>query len=492
MKIIKNDILSIVGVITASSFAFIADGVANPALTSLAAGLAANFVWRISPGKIKRWFVDVHPDNMNHHIKKLFVKSVNEALDNIYVLFCETNISDAEKKEAKQLIKALKKHLPQMFLNGNQIKLEEIEVKHFLYEKDKEDDICNFIKNEFDAFGITEPFKSFLAQNLPTQIQLCFGEGLKDPANQSAWIAFQRMLMEETRNNIKQIADTQQSIKDDLSDLRFEKSGFSTEQTAEIRQLINILNNKRLVEVKVKDGITQNLQSIEDKANQIIRLTTETNITVAQLRKIVEKLHRQNRINQIIIFSLVGCLFMMSGLAVYKLMNQPFTATIQIVDWKETFLPTLKLEISGKWEEKQIDKKGIAEFNKLSSKYNNEEVSIKITDTENMPYYLTDSVIRIYKDKISEIQVRLRGLESLEAKVCDFDTREVLLNAHVTCIDTTVITNEFGKFLIKIPLEKQQKEQRIIIEKDGYEYYDQFHSFVEKAKPAIFYLHKKK
>jgi hypothetical protein len=288
--------------------------------------------------------VGVHPNDLNHSIKKLFVASIEEALYNISVLFSETDTSENEKKEAKLLIKTLQKQLPAMMMDEKQIQLNEPEIKQFLYEKSKEDIICNFIENQFDAFGITESFKSFLAQNLPSQLQLCFGEGLKDPANQHAWIAFQRMLIEEVKNDIKQIVDTQQSIKEDLSDLKFEKSGFSEEQIAEVRELIKILNNKKLVEIKIKNGIDESLQSIENRANEIIKITTKTQLTVDELKTIVEKIKRQNRINHIIIIALAVCLFAVGFFIGYRAINQPFTATVQVYGWKanRTILSTEK------------------------------------------------------------------------------------------------------------------------------------------------------
>jgi len=483
MKIIKKDISAIVGLLGSASLAVISGGLINPATTgilssvgnvglTLGAGLATNFIWKFSPEKVKRWFVDIHPDNMNHHIKKLFAKSVNEALNNIYVLFCETKISGTEKKEAKQLIKALQKHLPKTLLSGNQIKLEEVEVKHFLYDKDKEDDICHFIKNEFDAFGITEPFKSFLAQNLPTQIQLCFGEGLKDPANQNAWIAFQRMLTEEIRNDIKQIADTQQSIKNDLSDLKFEKSGFSDEQIAEVRQLINLLNNKRLVEVKVKDGITQSLQSIIDKANQIIQITTKTQLTVEELKRIIK---RHNTINRIIMFSLMGCLFIVGAFVGYQFVNQPFTATIQVVDWnnrvdnQEIYSKGGIISFDGKKEydnELTTTNKGKFKLN-LPASYKKHSVRVYLQPKEQYQFMKLDTTIVVHKDSTYYLRMYFTGIDKITRTVVNQDGQPIE-NAIAEINGEEAITDKNGKFTIELPLEKQQRFQKLTIKKDGF------------------------
>jgi hypothetical protein len=404
----------------------------------------------------------------------LFIASINDALSNINVLFSETSNAAHEKKIAKQLIKTLQKNLPDMLSNKKKIQFDEAEIKHFLYENSKEDAICRFIETQFSDFGITEPFKSFLAQNLSAQIQLCFGEGLKNPANRDAWIAFQRMLIEEIRNDIKQIADTQQSIKDDLSNLKFERSGFSEEQINDIRELVKILNDKKLIEIKITDSINQSLQSIEDKANEIIRITTRTQLTIDELKTIVGKINRQNRTNHIIIYILAICFFVAGAFIAYKLVNQPFTTTIQIYGWEgEQHNPldgkgVIVLTLGDKTEKAEISRQGEAVFKGILAEYNGKTVSAYITDTEGEPYYLSDSIIKIEKNGTTKVQILLHGLEKLEGTIFDDVSGEGLPDVSVTVAGITVTTDEKGNFIIEIPIEKQRREQEIEISKEGY------------------------
>jgi hypothetical protein len=480
----KNDISSIAGLLATTALAVVSGGIINPAATSILGGiasaggnigasLAANFITKFTPDKMRNWFKNVHPNHLNHHVKKLFIKSVSEALQNVYVLFSETKNSDQEKNTAKQLIKILQKHVPDMLLDDTQIRLEENEIKHFLYEENREKTIYHFIETQLTDFEITDSFKKFLAQNLPGQIQLCFGEGLKDPANHNAWVAFQRMLVEEIRYDIKQIADTQNSIKEDLSDLKFEKSGFSEEQLNEIHELIKILNDKKIVEVKIKGGINQSLESIEAKANSIIQITTETKITVAQLKMNIEKINRQNKINHTVIFFLSGCLLIAGLFIVYKLMNQPFTATIQVCGWENSphnplnGKGTLVLTLGDKIEKAEINRQGEAIFKDILPKYNGKTVSVYITEVENEPYYLTDSVIQISKGKKSEIQVRLQGLEKFEGVIVD-ENGVGIAGATVIVAGMKDKTDERGYFNMAIPTDKQQHTQEVEIFKEGY------------------------
>ena len=483
MKSIKKDIPSLIGFVATASIAAISGGLVNPSATTaitllgsagggISASLAASFLTGFTPSKIKKWFVDVHPDNLNHDIKKLFIQSVNEALDNIFVLFSETQASADEKKQAKQLIKTLQKHLPDIFLNNNQILLEEPEIKQFLYEKDKEEIFCSFIENQFDALGITEPFKSFLAKHLPAQIQLCFGEGLKQPANNNAWIAFQRMLIEEIRNDIKQIADTQQSIKDDLSDLKFEKSGFSEKQITEIRELIKILNNKKLVEVKIKSALDQSIKSIEEKVDEIISTTTDTNRTVQRIEKKGDK-HRQRMYIVVAVFAVL--LLAVCSFVVYNVIYSPFTATIQIVDWKGG---TDNLYILDNCKSKLIIdeigfEKGGYEINSdyevvipdVSAKYKNKEVKVKFQDSY---MYLKDTVIMLKKGEKSKSKIYLSGLDSIRGNIKDYDNGESIDSALIIVNGQRVYSDSLGNFEMSFQPEKQEIIQFIEIYKTNY------------------------
>jgi len=475
MKNIKKDIPSLVGLLATASLAVVSVGLVNPTLTNIGASLAANFLTGFTPAKIKKWFIAEHPDKLNHSIKKLFVASINEALTNINMLFLETNNAANEKKTAKHLIKTLQKYLPDMLLNEREIRLDEAEIKNFLYEKTPEDAICRFIETQFAGFGVTDPFKSFLAQNLPGQIQLCFGEGLKNPANRNAWVAFQRMLVEEIRNDIKQIADTQQTIREDLSDLKFEKSGFSAEQINEIRQLVKMLNDKKLFEVKIGDEVNQSLQSIETKTNKIIQITTETNLTVAHLKLHIEKIRRQNRINHTIIFSLAGCLLIAGLFISYRFINQSFTTTIQIYGWEnEQHHPlngkgSIVLTLGDKTEKAEINRQGEAVFKGISPEYNGKTVSVHITDTDGEPYYFPENMIKIQKNSITKMQVLLHGLDKLQGTVSDNISGEGLPDVSITVAGITSTTDEKGNFIIEIPIEKQRQEQEIEISKEGYQ-----------------------
>jgi hypothetical protein len=478
VKKIKKDIPALVGVIATASLSYVTCGMTIPVLTTLGnigTSVAANLLSEFTPNKIKKW-KNVHPNDLNHSIKKLFIQSIEEALTAISKSFSDQpNATVEEKKRAEQLVKEIQKYLKDILLNQNQIQLSKKNIEQFLYDQDGEDTIIPFVENQFEILGVTEPFQSFLAQKLPSHIQIYFGEGLKDPANSDAWIAFQRMLTEEIRNDIKQIADNQQNIREDLADLKFEKSGLSKEQIDEIHQLIKILNDKKLVKIKMNEGINQSLTSIEKKANEVIRITTNTNITVGQLKTMGGKIQRQNQLNHRIIYSLATFLLLASVFLGYIFMNQPFSVTIHITDWKGRDSKQInnsnsQIKILNKISKSITD--GEVEFSDISAKYKNQKIRIEFLPCENCGAYelMSDSVI-LRKDKKYELKIKVKGLDQIYGYVTDIKGNPID-SAKVEIAGTKsplyAYTNNVGRYQIIIPIEQQEWIQRVNVTKQNY------------------------
>ena len=169
----------------------------------------------------------------------------------------------------------------------------------------------------------------------------------------------------------------------------------------------------------------------------------------------------------------------------------PFTATIKVYGWEGYDHNPLNgkgaiiLELD---EPKKagITEEGIATFKNIPSKYNGKMVAIHITNTENEPYYLTDSTIKIQKDSTINVQVLLRGLEKLEGQILDETGINGLQGVNILVAGQDTITDEWGHFSIKIPQDKLKRIQLVEVKKDGYEpaspYFDMTGSFEIKLK----------
>jgi hypothetical protein len=74
-SLIKQDLTSLLGFVGTTALACISGGVTTPALLSLVGGLssgvASNLLLKFTPENMKKWFIGVHPDDLNHSLNKL-------------------------------------------------------------------------------------------------------------------------------------------------------------------------------------------------------------------------------------------------------------------------------------------------------------------------------------------------------------------------------------------------------------------------------------
>jgi hypothetical protein len=473
MNNLKKDIPVLLGLVGAASLAFVTSGVGTPGLLNLLGNFGVNFssglFMELSPGRIKRWFVDVHPDDMNHSIKKLFVSAIGEALGNIRILYEGSAASEQDKKEAKKLITGLQKSLATQLMDKTLIRLEEPEVKQFLHNNTDtgNDAIVSFISDAFQRAGVSDSFGQFLSQHLAPQIQLCFGEGLKRNENHDAWVAFQRMMAEDLQASVNRI---EASLKEMQG-----TTGLSKEQTDEIRSLKELLQNPKEFRLRISKGITKSLQSIEVKANELIKTTTIIHITVKELQIIASRIERKQRQMFLTVCISIAITVVAAGAIAFHLLNQPFTTTIYIYGWEgKQHHPldgegTIELLLGDKTERAEINRKGEAIFRKLLPAYKNQTVRMALTDTGYEPYYLQDSVVQLRKDGISEVRVMLYGLDQLEGYILNGE--KGIDGATVRVAGQSAQTDKRGYFSIIIPLEKQRRYQEVEISKEGYEPY---------------------
>jgi len=207
----------------------------------------------------------------------------------------------------------------------------------------------------------------------------------------------------------------------------------------------------------------------------VIHITTKTQITVEELKVIVEKSNRQKERDRIIIYVFAACLVIAGAFVAYKLISQPFTATVQVFGWEnEQHNPlngkgSLVLTLGDKMEKAEINRQGEAIFKGILPKYDGKMVVAHITDTEGEPYFLPDSMVKIQKNSTTKVQVLLHGLEKLQGTVFDNISGEGVPSAMVTVAGIVGTTDAGGYFSIDIPIEKQRREQKVLISKEGYE-----------------------
>jgi hypothetical protein len=132
------------------------------------------------------------------------------------------------------------------------------------------------------------------------------------------------------------------------------------------------------------------------------------------------------------------------------------------------------LYLNSKPEKVNIDEDGKAVFTEISPRFLNKPARITIEHTQ--PYQSThpDSLYTLTQDGVIYLECELQGEDKVFGEVLDFKTGQLLDSVRVSIQDVETYTNKNGWFELKIPIEKQEKFQRVAFDKKGYsrEVYD--------------------
>jgi hypothetical protein len=394
----------------------------------------------------------------NENIQKLVFRSINQALESVEIAYQKKN---NDKKETNHQFEILRKTL-----KNHKDDLSKQFDDNFVLDKDENLAIKNFLLEKLKEKGCSEEFVDFFEQNFSKQLQHCFTKGLNN--YQDARKEFDQLCITEIRQNIKDIAKEIGSVKEDLSNLKFDNSGLSKEDIAEFKKLVDLLNDRNRVTVIINDSIALTLKSIEEKANEILKTTAKIDLNVEQLLLLAKASERREKRLTILFSVVIAFVFCGGAIVAYFALNQSFNTTILVKDWKGDILKhTENIYLQFGYEKSLINADGEAIFTKIPSKFNNETVKITLIPPEYEPYYLLDSVVIISKKAVAEIRVSLKGLERLQGIVVD-EKGLGIADANVFVADISSKTNENGFFNVDIPLKKQKRTQEVEITKNAY------------------------
>ena len=155
----------------------------------------------------------------------------------------------------------------------------------------------------------------------------------------------------------------------------------------------------------------------------------------------------------------------------------PFTATIQIVDWKnridnqEIYSNGGIVSFDGKKEydnEITTTNKGKFNFN-LPASYKKQSVRVYFHPKEDIYRYMKlDTTIIIHKNSTYYLKMYYKGIDEITRTVINKSSNEPFKDAIVEINGIIDTTDTNGVFTIRLPLVKQERYQKLTIKKDGY------------------------
>lgn len=494
----RKDITSkaLLGPLTYLSLSCLSTGLSGATLlamaTEISGSFAADAIKGLTKQKLKALIWGSHPKDYNLSIRKLFIQSLSEALDNVYALYKESGANTVERKHAHKLIGALQK----LLADGERSVLSDSfwsdkDVLRFIREEAAPEDITHVLQEAFCDNPSDQKFLDFISRHYPAQIQLCFGEGLQAPEHHSAWVAYQRLMSDELRLMLSELSAEQQTLKKELrvGDLGH---GWSEQQWLELRKLSELLEQPQKFELALNEALAKTLGSIELQVNQLIHLTTATHHTVKEIKQIQrEQLRHGRRIHRSVLGLLL--LFLLSGATITWLtLRAPFNYVLQLHGWRgQTHIPlrshgTLVLRVDGKSYRADINSRGQALFIDLPAGTKNKQAKVYLEDTDGMPYYCLDNLVQITQGELAYLAISLEGIDCASGIVKDEVSQEPLVGAHVRVATVEGYTDSNGEFSLLIPQSEQAEELEFQITHAGYYPYRANHIMIGKAPSRIY------
>ena len=486
----------LLGVLSHVSLVCLTQGLSGEALLGLVTGISGSFftdtVKSLLQGRTKTWFFRAHPDDLNHSIKKLFVASIGDALDNIQVLYEESPITPQERQGARKAFKKLKQALHSKAEDIiKSASIDDLHINNFIHSGYADTSVTSYLLRELEGCDLSPKLRSFIAQHYPTQIQLCFGEGLKSPANHEAWVAYQRLMSDELRDLLQGLQAEQREIREDLKDLKLGQ-GLDPEQMKELRRLGDLLSDPKQFELHLSESLGLSLGKLEELANRLIQITTETHHTVQELKQLQqEQTKRIKRVQYLMGTVLLLCLIAVGAMTI-AILRAPFNQTIQIHGWRgKAHIPlrdlgSITLSTGGKTYRGEIDSQGQVLIADLPHSSSGEQARIQIEDTEGLPYFCQDSIVQLHRGETLYIAVGLVGIDRATGIIKDEVTQEPIPHAVVRIAGVETQTNERGEFTLPIPTARQAEEQEIEVTKAGYQSYRATYTMIGEQAIRLF------
>lgn len=448
-------------------------------LNGIAGNLASSYIEKASFGKIKKLLEQQNPSNLNHDIQKLIIKAIGWAVKNIGIIYGEK--IEASKKQKEELSSFIK------------ILLAEIETLNDSFSANTSNSLINAIENPpnddvlFNAFDLNLsdfpiineqlPFPEYFKEKFQPNIQLCFGELLKDEKNRPALIAYQREVFRSLEFGIDKVIAQNNLILEKLDNRK------DVEQENKILyEVKNVLKkkNKNAPDSLFIQSLNVQLKTISEQNDVIIKQNLkilDTLLEVKEITKVTLLEINQNWFEKNKVYVLLGAVFailVISGL-VYHLKSQPFNMVLNIEknkvlninpDYPATSeAARLRLYLPQENKEKELTFSNEIIVSSLPASLKGSSCKAELID----PFWKLsiDSIFLQSKNITISIEPN-DALAIVSGRVLSRNGQLRINNAKVIVDKQQALTDDLGKFTLSIPISNRKSSYLIRIEKDGY------------------------
>ncbi len=469
------------GVATAAVSTLYCPAIIGTIVGGLSIELAGNMAGNFDSKRFKQLLKKPHPDDLNHDLQIAFIRANIMAIDNIERLYRDAVQNDSLRKNARFFCKELKKDIKNNF-QSNLSKVNEDELDTYI-NKNTEDVSSNLLDKlnvNTKPYKLDKTFIEIFHKNYLSQVQLCFGEILKEPNNKEserAWRAWQKWMSEEIRADIKNIHTRLDKLSEQQQPV--ELPDLSDEQLNKLNKLSEDLKNPLTLEEKFEAALNGSLEKLNSKVDtlleeskEILRLNVEIYRTVTDFDSKLET--RWFSRKSVWLWALVSTALVVTVAIYFYYNSQPFSTSFKVHGFqKPDYMPlenrgAVELTLGDEKKIAEINKNGIADFKQIPANFKNEPIKVAIVKTEGESYRIQpkDTVI-LKSGAVIKLSVLQEGLDRLFGTVKD-ETGDYLQGVIVRRLGLIDTTNTTGDFFLHIPPEKQTRFAAISFFKEGY------------------------
>lgn len=465
-------------------------------LTSVLGGIFTNIASEVSApllSRISGLVLKKHPADLNHDLQKLLIRAINNALQNTEVLYKEQfpphpfrgrgqrRKSGKEINQAGvQFLRELRKNVEDLLSPNSGATITNDELQQYLYNNSDESygNLLDRLQSGYIKENFDENFAKFFRATFPVQLQVCYAELLKDKNNHGAWVAFQKMLMEDTRQGIHEILQRQEKLEQGITDLQSQKwleklSRLSPRKTDALRSLLQEMNQPEKIELKFNQALEERLDAGRKELLAIQAVLHETSTTVQKTHTDV-KLIKTKLIRYLLVAAIIIIILSVTAFVIWNNQkDQPFNVNVivhgnkGITDHVLKNTGTVTLSYGQQTVSAQINENGEAFFKEIPAAYKGDSAIVQLTSLNGLPYKLSCDDCKILLSPANAyLEVKTTGLDSIKGQV----TAEgyAVKDALVIVNGISVASDENGNFLLIIPEDKQELRQQVNVTKPGY------------------------
>jgi len=152
--------------------------------------------------------------------------------------------------------------------------------------------------------------------------------------------------------------------------------------------------------------------------------------------------------------------------------TSPFTVTLQIVDWNNRQNQEIHNKggviLFGNEEPKELTSTNRGRFKfDLSASYNKQSIKVHFQPQEQYQFMKLDTTIVVNKDSTYYLKMYFIGIDKITRNVINQTTGKPIEGAIAEINGEKDTTDKDGKFTITLPLEKQERFQKLTIKQEG-------------------------